>query len=115
MILKKYENIPEYIKVKDMNGNLKKQVEIVKSNLDLYEGEVNITLRSYLIYYLMLLSQINLSIFSFYFMVTTLNIIFYVVTLACSIWYLFISILLIKTNVKYAYLEREIYLKRKEN
>ncbi len=63
--LKKYENIPEYIIVKDMNGNLKKQVEIVKSNLDLYEGEVNITLRSYLIYYLMLLSQISLIIFSF--------------------------------------------------
>ena len=113
--LKKYENIPEYIIVKDMNGNLKKQVEIVKSNLDLYEGEVNITLRSYLIYYLMLLSQISLIIFSFYFIVTTLNIIFYVVTIVCSIWYLTMSILLIKTEFKYAYLEREIYLKRKEN
>lgn len=114
MIFKKYEIIPDYLNIKDIKGNLKKQVDIV-SNIHLYVGVVEYTLRSCLLYFIFILTNILLTIFSFYFMIISDNVIIYILTLSCSIWYLFVSIMLMVTDFKYFYLEREIYLKRKVN
>lgn len=115
MRFKSNEIIPEYLDVESVTGNLKQQVEIVKDSLHLYEGKINITLRSYLIYYSILLISLITVIFNFYCMINAENILGYTWFLILTIWMIIFVLLIVFTEFKYNYFEYEIYLKRKED
>lgn len=106
------DTIPTIISKDEAKGHLKKQMEIVGNNLHLYVGVLNITLRSYLLYYIVILLNILLVSLSFYLIIISDNLIIYTLGLIASIWYTFTLLLLIFDDLKEYYLEYEVYLKK---